>query len=87
MPNRFLRLLALPLSPLLFAILPTAAPGAANWEYGHQTVARIAHGAARPATRAKIRGFLGHGNLLGTPQYPVTDIASASISADCVKPL
>ncbi|MDP9086648.1 MAG: S1/P1 nuclease [Pseudomonadota bacterium] len=54
MPDRFLRLLG-PLSPL-FAILPGATPGAAYWEYGHQTVARIALATVRPAPRAKNSG-------------------------------
>jgi len=64
-----------------------ASPAAAYWDYGHQTVARIAFAAVRPATRAKLTQLLRHGDLLGTPECPVTDLASAATWADCIKPL
>jgi hypothetical protein len=69
------------------AALFAATPAAAYWEYGHQTVAKIAYAAVRPATRAKLDALLRHGDLLGTPECAVTNIASASTWADCIKPL
>lgn len=69
------------------ATLFAATPAAAYWEYGHQTVAKIAYAAVRPATRAKLDALLRHGDLLGTPECAVTDMASASTWADCIKPL
>ena len=69
------------------AALLAATPSAAYWEYGHQTVAKIAYASVRPATRAKLKQLLRHGDLLGTPECAVTDIASASTWADCIKPL
>ena len=38
-------------------------------------------------TRAKLTALLRHGDLLGTPECPVTDSATASTWADCIKPL
>ncbi len=72
---------------LAAAALFAAAPATAYWEYGHQTVAKIAFASVRPATRAKLTALLRHGDLLGTPECAVTDIASASTWADCIKPL
>ena len=62
-------------------------PAAAYWEYGHETVARIALDSARPDTRAKIKALLAKGRLLDTPECPVTTIEQASVWADCIKPL
>ena len=76
-----------------FAVLATllaatvAAPASAYWEYGHQTVARIAEANVRPKTRAAIRDLLRHFDLLGTPECKAATIAEASVWADCVKPL
>ena len=72
---------------LLAAALTAASPAAAWWEYGHETVARIAFESVRPATRAAIRQLLAKGRLLETPECPVATIEQASIWADCVKPL
>jgi hypothetical protein len=69
------------------AALLAATPAAAYWEYGHQTVAKIAFASVRPATRAKLNALLRHGDLLGTPECAVADMASASTWADCIKPL
>ncbi len=38
----------------LFALFSFAAPAQAYWEYGHETVARIAWLQMRPDTRAKV---------------------------------
>src|SRR3546814_17058344 len=44
-----------------FALTTLAAsPAAAYWEYGHETVARIAMLNVKPATRARVRALLAH---------------------------
>ncbi|MCA1653094.1 MAG: S1/P1 nuclease [Sphingomonadales bacterium] len=85
MPNRLLR--AATRAGLLLCALFPAPPSEAYWEYGHQTVAKIAVAQVKPRTRARIRALLRHGDLLGTPECPVADIAEASTWADCIKPL
>ena len=85
MPNRLVSAFAR-LSFVAFNIT-VASPAAAYWEYGHETVAKIAYASVRPATRARLDRLLRHGDLLGTPECPVVDIASASTWADCIKPL
>ncbi|MEO6113240.1 MAG: S1/P1 nuclease [Sphingomicrobium sp.] len=82
MPNRLIAPLFAALA-LLFA----AAPAAAYWEYGHETVARIAWADMRPATRRAVAALLRQGRLLDTPGCPVATIEQASIWADCIKPL
>lgn len=69
------------------ALIAWASPAAAYWEYGHETIARIAIDNVRPATRAKIRALLAQGRLLETPGCPVATIEQASVWADCIKPL
>ena len=71
----------------LLALLLPLAPAQAYWEYGHETIARIAYANVRPATRAAIRRVLADQALLGTPECPAGDVAQASYWADCVKPL
>lgn len=80
MPIRFLML-------FMAALCAFAAPARAYWEYGHETVARIALDSVRPDTRAKIQGLLRQGRLLDTPGCPVATIEQASVWADCIKPL
>ncbi|MBB5713731.1 S1/P1 nuclease [Sphingomonas aerophila] len=76
------------LAPLTTAAaLAIASPASAYWEYGHQTVARIALANVKPATRAKIRRILATDALLDTPECPAKRIEDASTWADCVKPL
>jgi hypothetical protein len=72
---------------LLIAALVAASPAAAWWEYGHETVARIAMDSVRPDTRAAIQRLLAKGRLLETPECPVRTIEQASVWADCIKPL
>ena len=85
MPNRLLRSAAR--LSLVAVSVGLASPAAAYWEYGHQTVAKIAYASVRPATRARLNALLRHGDLLGTPECAVSDMASASTWADCIKPL
>jgi hypothetical protein len=79
MPIRFLA--------ALLAALAFASPAAAWWEYGHETVARIAFDQARPDTQREIRRLLARGRLLETPDCPVATVEKASYWADCIKPL
>jgi len=69
------------------ALLLTAAPARAYWEYGHETVAGIAWLQIRPDTRRSVAALLRQGHLLDTPACPVATIEQASMWADCVKPL
>jgi len=69
------------------ALFAFAAPAQAYWEYGHESVARIAWLQMRPETRAKVAGLLRQGRLLETPECPVATIEQASVWPDCVKPL
>jgi len=82
MPNRLIAAFAGLLS--LFAF---AAPAQAYWEYGHESVARIAWLQMPPDTRAKVAALLRQGRLLETPDCPVATIEQASVWADCIKPL
>jgi len=75
------------LAPLAAAALLAPSPAAAFWEYGHETVARIAYANVRPATKAAIRRLLAQDRLLETPECRANTIESASTWADCVKPL
>lgn len=67
------------------ALAATASPAAAYWEYGHQTIARIAQANVKPKTRVAIDRLLRRSALLGTPTCPARSIEDASIWADCVK--
>jgi len=82
MPNRLVAAFcgALALSSL-------AAPANAYWEYGHESVARIAWEQMRPGTRRQVATLLRQGRLLETPECPVATIEQASVWADCIKPL
>jgi hypothetical protein len=82
MPNRLIA--AIGGSVALFAF---AAPAQAYWEYGHESVARIAWLQMRPDTRAKVAALLRQGRLLETPDCPVATLEQASVWADCIKPL
>ncbi len=64
-----------------------AAPASAYWEFGHETVARIAYANVAPRTRVAIRRLLADTPTLDTPTCPATTIEGASTWADCVKPL
>jgi hypothetical protein len=73
------------LGVMLLALLPT--PALAYWEYGHETVARIAYLNTRPGTRIAIDQLLRQSALLETPTCPARTIEQASVWADCIKPL
>ncbi|NYD88248.1 S1/P1 nuclease [Sphingomonas melonis] len=64
-----------------------AAPASAYWEFGHQTIARIAYANVAPRTQVAIRKLLAETPRLDTPECPATTIEGASTWADCVKPL
>ncbi|MFC7536326.1 S1/P1 nuclease [Sphingomonas sp. GCM10030256] len=81
-PVPIVRLLA-----ALLCALFAATPAAAYWEYGHETVARIAMDSVKPETRREIQALLRQGRLLDTPTCPVATIEQASVWADCIKPL
>ncbi len=73
---------------LLIALLLLApAPASAWWEYGHETVARIAHIEVRADTRAALARLLGQSALLETPTCPADTMESASYWPDCIKTL
>jgi hypothetical protein len=80
MKNLVLRLLA-----VAFALLP--APAAAWWEYGHETVARIAEADVLPTTRGQLHRLLARSDLLETPTCAARDMAQASYWPDCIKTL
>jgi hypothetical protein len=67
--------------------LAVTTPARAYWEFGHQTIARIAAANVTPRTRVAIRRLLAQSPLLDTPGCPATTIEGASVWADCVKPL
>jgi S1/P1 Nuclease len=73
-----------PLS-ILFLFLP--APAYAWWEYGHETVAKIALTGVKPATRARISALLRQSRSLETPTCPARTIEQASVWPDCIKAL
>jgi hypothetical protein len=72
---------------LLIALFFAPAPALAWWEFGHETVARIAQLNVSPATRAEIRRLMARQAQLDTPTCPVTTIEEASVWADCIKRL
>jgi hypothetical protein len=82
MPNRIFAYLA-----GLLALLTAATPARAYWEYGHESIARIAWEQMRPDTRRQVRALLRQGRLLETPDCPVATMEQASVWADCIKPL
>jgi hypothetical protein len=82
MPNRFVVLLV-----GMIALFTAARPAHAYWEYGHESVARIAWEQMRPDTRREVAALLRQGRLLETPECPVSTIEQASVWADCIKPL
>ena len=70
----------------LLALLLTT-PAQAYWEYGHETVARLAYDSVKPSTRAAIDALLAQEALLETPTCPAGTIEAASYWPDCVKEL
>ncbi|MGZ8337092.1 MAG: S1/P1 nuclease [Allosphingosinicella sp.] len=72
---------------LLLALASLPSPAFAWWEYGHETVARIAEREIAPRTRAEIRRLLARSDLLETPTCAAATMAQASYWADCIKTL
>jgi hypothetical protein len=72
---------------LAAALALFAPPASAWWEYGHETVARIAEAEVKPSTRAALKQLIGRSDLLETPTCPVSTLAEASVWADCIKPM
>jgi hypothetical protein len=70
---------------LLTVIFP--APAQAWWEYGHETVAKIAMATVKPSTRASVGALLKQSKLLETPTCPARTLEQASVWADCIKGL
>ena len=71
----------------LLAALIVAAPAHAYWEFGHQTIARIAMANVRPQTARAVKALLADQALLGTPECRAGTPADAAVWPDCVKPL
>ena len=72
------------LLPLLL-LMPT--PALAWWDFGHKTVATIAHNEVSPKTRAAIRALLRHERAVATPTCPLKSLEDASYWPDCIKGL
>lgn len=72
---------------LLIAFACMGTPASAWWEYGHETIARIAALEVGPATRAEIRRLLAGSAALDTPTCPTRTIEQASVWPDCIKRL
>ncbi len=71
---------------LLAALIFSAtAPAQAYWEYGHESVARIAEANMSAKARANMQRLLRAAPLLGTPKCAMRDIADVSVWADCIK--
>jgi hypothetical protein len=69
----------------LLLLLPS--PALAWWEYGHETVGKIALAEVKPATRAKIRALMRQGALLDTPTCKVDTVEGLAYWPDCIKTL
>jgi hypothetical protein len=70
---------------ILVVLVP--APALAWWEFGHETVARIALAEVKPATRAKVRTMMRQGALLETPTCRIDTAERLGAWADCIKGL
>ena len=72
------------LTALLILALPLA-PAQAYWEYGHETVAKIAEANMSVRARANMGRLLRAAPLIGTPKCRLRNIKDASVWADCIK--
>jgi hypothetical protein len=66
-------------------LLPS--PAFAWWEYGHETVAKIAWLEVNPHTRAALRRLLAQSGRLDTPTCAARTIEQVSVWPDCIKTL
>lgn len=71
---------------IAFALM-LPSPALAWWEYGHETVGKIALAEVRPATRAKVRAMMRQGALLETPTCRIDTVESLAYWPDCIKGL
>jgi S1/P1 Nuclease len=71
---------------IAFALL-LPSPALAWWEYGHETVAKIALAEVKPATRAKVQAMMRQGALLATPTCRIDTAEGLAYWADCIKTL
>lgn len=69
----------------LSLLLPS--PALAWWEYGHETVAKIALAKASPNARTQIARLLRHAPELATPTCRLRSLEDASVWPDCIKGL
>ncbi|HVJ00278.1 MAG TPA: S1/P1 nuclease [Sphingomonas sp.] len=81
-----IRRLSFLLAALAVATL-AASPAVAYWEYGHETVAKIAMLNVKPQTQARVRALLAHATELDTPECPARTPEQAAVWPDCVKKL
>jgi S1/P1 Nuclease len=72
------------LTALLIILMPLS-PVNAYWEYGHETVARIAKANLSAKARSNMQRLLRAAPLIGTPKCSLRDIENASVWADCIK--
>jgi len=80
-----LRLLARAVAALCLAAV--AAPAAAFWDYGHETVADIAQANLTPQARREVDRLLRRAALLETPTCPASTLRDAATWPDCIKGL
>ena len=71
---------------IAFALL-LPSPALAWWEYGHETIAKIALTQATPETRREIALLVRYAPALATPTCPIRNIEDASVWPDCIKGL
>jgi len=57
------------------------------WDYGHETIARIAWMSASPRARAGMERLRAGSRAIETPRCPAQTLAQLSTWADCIKPL
>lgn len=72
-------------SSAALATLLLVTPAGAYWEFGHQTIARIAWANIKPKTRTAITRLLAQQALLDTPQCKAGTLDDAAVWADCIK--
>ncbi len=70
---------------LVLLLILAPAPAAAWWEYGHQTIARMAMMEVAPRTRAEIGRLLRRSRLLETPTCAARTPEDASVWPDCIR--
>ena len=69
----------------LLVLFAPLAPVQAYWEYGHETVAKIAQANMSPNARANMQRLLRAAPMLGTPKCAMRNIGDVSVWADCIK--